>query len=384
LEAGVVLRNAWALNGPGGEIRLQVEWFLPALTRRAGPVLICGALLAGVSGCHRSPAPDVMATVNGKEILRGDLERKYQAYKSSQGATPQEPSAEQVDLAKLAVLRQMIEEEILEQRAAKLNVTASDEDVNAKLTEMKALNTEEEFEQKLKQSDETLDNLKTELRRGLTVTKLLNKEIDSKINITDAEITGYYSAHKADFNFIEPRYNLARIVVTNAPAPRAANLQNNKATGDADAKNKIQTLFQKLENGEDFSVLAANYSEDNFASNGGDMGFVTESQLHEGASPEVYDAITKLKPGQFTPVLPSSAAGPPSNHKPSGYAIYRLLSKEAAGQRTLSDPSTQQFIRQSLRDGHAELLKNAYFEVLRDDAKIHNYLADQILRDGAK
>jgi len=44
----------------------------------------------------------------------------------------------------------------------------------------------------------------------------------------------------------------------------------------------------------------------------------------------------------------------------------------------------QQEIRQSLRNGHAQLLTNAYREMLRDDAKVHNYLADQILRDGAK
>ncbi len=342
-----------------------------------------GALLGGVAGCHRSVNPDVVATVNGKDILRADLDRKYQAWKLSQGESPQEPSAEQADLARLAILRQMIDEEILQQRAAKLNVTASDEDVNAKLTEMKAPYTQEEFDKQLKQRSETLDNLRLELRQGLTENKLLNKEIDSKINITDGEITGYYEAHKADFNFIEPRYNLARIVVTNAPSQQASNLQNNKASGDADAKSKIQALHQKLENGEDFGVLAANFSEDkDTGANGGDMGFVTESQLKGNASADVYDAITRLRPGQFTEILPMNGGTVPVR-KPLGYAIYKLISKEAAGQRTLNDVRVQQAIRQSLRDGHAQLLKNAYFEVLRDDAKVHNYLADQILKAGA-
>ena len=342
-----------------------------------------GALLGAVAGCHRSVNPDVVATVNGKDILRAELDRKYQAWKVSQGESPQEPSAEQADLARLAILRQMIDEEILQQRAAKLNVTASDEDVNAKLTEMKAPYTQEEFDKQLKQRNETLDNLKAELRQGLTENKLLNKEIDSKINITDGEITGYYEAHKADFNFIEPRYNLARIVVTNAPS-QASNLQNNKASGDADAKSKIQALHQKLENGEDFGVLAANFSEDkDTGANGGDMGFVTESQLKGNASSDVYDAITRLKPGQFTDILPLNGGNLPAR-KPLGYAVYKLISKEAAGQRTLNDVRVQQAIRQSLRDGHAQLLKNAYFEVLRDDAKVHNYLADLILKEGAK
>ena len=337
-----------------------------------------------MAACHRSPAPDVVATVNNKEILRSELERQYQILKISQGNTPQDPSPEQANLARLAVLRQMIDEEILQQRAAKLGVVASDEDVNAKLTEMKLPYTQEEFDKQLKLHNETLDDYKKELRRSLTQTKLINKEIDSKINITDAEITSFYTEHKADWNYIEPRYNLARIQVTDAPSAQSANLQNNKASSQADAKSKIQALYQKLENGEDFGTLAVNFSEDNdFASNGGDMGFVTESQIRQGASPEIYDTITKLKPGQFTAILPING-GPTPKAKPIGYAIYKLISKEAAGQRNLNNVQVQQEIRSRLRNGDAQLLTSAYREMLRDDAKVHNYLADQILRDGVK
>jgi peptidyl-prolyl cis-trans isomerase SurA len=359
---------------------LQVESFLQDHARFTAFILLSGALLVSLDGCRPSPSPDVVATVNGKDILRSDLERHYQIVKMSQGQAPQDPSPEQANLARLAILRQMIDEEIMQQRAAKLNVVASDEDVNAKVTEMKLPYTQEEFDQKLKQSNETLDDLKREIRHQLTDTKLTNKEIDSKINITDAEIANFYAAHKAEFNFIEPKYDIARIAVTNAPSPQPTNLQNNKASGEADAKNKIQALRQKLASGEDFGALAANFSEDkDFASSGGDMGWVPESQLRD--EQEVYNAISKLAPGQFTDVLPIVN---PVTHKVVGYAIYKLISKEAAGQRTLNNVQVQQAIRQSLREGHAQLLRNAYIEVLRDDAKVHNYLADQILREGAK
>src|ERR1039458_5365711 len=136
--------------GPIGDAKLQVEPFFPTRVQIAVLILCGGALLAPVAGCRPSPAPDVMATVNGKEILRSELERKYQDYKLRQGETPQEPSAEQTEIVRLGVLRQMIDEEILQQRAAKLNVTASDEDVNAKLTEIKAPYTQEDFDKQLK------------------------------------------------------------------------------------------------------------------------------------------------------------------------------------------------------------------------------------------
>ena len=60
----------------------------------------------------------------------------------------------------------------------------------------------------------TLDDLKLQIRRKLTSDKLINKEIESKINITDADISNYYAQHKSEFNVIEPQYHLAWIVVT--------------------------------------------------------------------------------------------------------------------------------------------------------------------------
>jgi peptidyl-prolyl cis-trans isomerase SurA len=321
-----------------------------------------------------------MATVNGKEISRSDLEK---AYKASIGDNPQEPSPEQANIVRLNLLRQMIDSEILQQRAAKLNLAASDEDVNAKLTEFKARFTQEGFDQELKQNNMTLDDLRSQIRRSLTETKLINKEIESKINITDADIGSYYAAHKAEFNVIEPQYHLAWIVVTGLPAQQPGNLQNNKATNDADARKKIQTIHSRLDTGEDFSSLAMNFSEDpNTASSGGDMGFIPESQMQQ-RDPAAFAAISRLKLGQITDIQPLYGGSGPAR-RAVGYAIYKLIAREPAGQRELSNPSVQQNIRQNLRESHAQLLKNAYIEVLRDESKVRNYFAEQILKEGAK
>ncbi|MGA3371709.1 MAG: peptidylprolyl isomerase [Terracidiphilus sp.] len=343
-------------------------------------LVLCGATLLGaMSACRRPPSPDVMATVNGKEILKADVE-KY--YKANLADNPQKPSAEQADIVRLNILSQMIEDEILWQRAAKLNLAASDEDVNAKLTEMKAPYTQEEFDKQLQARNITLDDLKRDLRRSLTKTKLMNKEIESKISITDAEIARAYEEHKADFNLIEPQYHLAQIAVTSGPAQQTGNPQNNKVTSDADARKKIQELQNQLESGQDFSTLAINYSENpNTASNGGDMGFIAESQLR--SEPDVYAAIGKLKPGEITGILPVYGGNGPAR-RAVGYAIFKLIAREPAGQRALNDPRVQQLIRQGLHDSHAQLLKNAYFEVLHDEAKVHNYFADQIIKQAGQ
>jgi peptidyl-prolyl cis-trans isomerase SurA len=359
-----------------GEIRLQVETFFRAQARVA-IVLVGLGIMLGASGCQRAPGVDVVATVNGKDIMRADLEKEY---KLNLGNAPEQPSAVQADIIRLNTLRDMIDKEIVQQRAAKLNLTASDEDVNAKLTEIKGLMTEEEFNKQLSQRGMTLDDLKNQIRRGLTQTKVFNKEIVSKINITDAEIADYFNGHKADFNNIEPKFHLAQIVVTGAP-PQQGNLpQSRHAPNEAEARKEIESIRDRIQAGEDFSALASQFSENaSSASNGGDMGSFPESQLK--TEPEAYNAINALRAGQISQPLP---VYDPQHKAVVGYQVYKLLEREPAGQRDLKDPRVQQFIRQQLHDAKAQLLENAYSEMLHDQSKIHNYFAEEILKKGAQ
>jgi peptidyl-prolyl cis-trans isomerase SurA len=345
---------------------------------RISVLAMTGVLLLTATGCHQGHGADVLATVNGHAIMQPDVER---AYKAQIGDTQgQQPSHDQEQVLRLNVLRGLIDEEIVEQRAAKMNLTATNEEVDAKVAEMKAPYTEEQFQQKLQDSNHTLDNLKHEIRRSLTIEKLLNKEINSKITVTDADISAYYNSHKAEFNFIETQYHLAQIQVTDVPSPQPGNLQGSKATNDAEAKKKIQALKNRLDSGEDFGTIAMNFSErPETASNGGDMGFVAESQMH--ADPAIYSAVTGLKAGQTTEILLILDEG---TKKPMGYAIYKLISREPAGQRDLNDPRVQQTIRQQLRDGRSQLLKNAYLQVLRDQAKVENFFAEGVLKTDAR
>ncbi len=337
------------------------------------------ALCCVTAGCNRAPGPDVVAKVNGHTIQRSEMERYYQSSLGQQ--SQQRPvTVEQASIGKLDSLRQLIDEEILQERAAKLNLVATDEEVDAKLSEFKAPFTQEEFDQRLKARGMSLDDLRRQIRHSLTSEKLMNKEINSKVNITDADITSYYNQNKSEFNVVEPAFHLAQIIVTTSPSQQPGNLQNNKANNEDEARKKITQLHNRLESGEDFGTLAANLSEQpSTASNGGDMGFVTESQLHQ--DPATFAAVSKLKPGQITDVITIYAAD--STKRVAGFAIFKLIGTEAAGQRELNDPRVQQAIRQQLREGRAQLLKNAYYEVLRNQARVDNYFAEEVFRNGA-
>ena len=348
---------------------------------KSNPLFRCGlaAVLAAcffatLTSCGSKQAgDDVAATVDGQKIYRTDVEKYYQ---NQTAGSDQQPVGEQATSLRLSILRELIDNEILMRRAEKLGLLATDEEVERKLNEIKSPYTKEEFDARLKEKKITLDDFKRDLRRSLTVEKVLNKEVTSKINVSDQDITDYYNAHKAEFNLIEPQYHLAQIWVTTSPNPQVHNLKNDKAQNEAEARKKIQMIMNRLDSGEDFGTLAMNYSEDTETSgNGGDLGFTPESALHN-TDPVTREAVTKLKAGQYTAVIPVMN---PMSKQLAGLRIVKLLAKEPAGQRELADPRVQQAIRSQLRDRREQLLKAAYYEVLRDQAKVDNNLAQRVL-----
>src|SRR5207302_3428956 len=123
--------------------------------------------------------------------------------------------------------------------------------------------------------------------------------------------------------------HLAQIMVSPLPNPQVHN-QNNKAQNEGDARKKIQMIEKRLDSGEDFATLAMNFSEDPETSgNGGDLGTVPESSLRN-TDPATRDAVTKLKPGQYTPVV---TVVNPATKQPAAFRIVKLVAKEPAGQR---------------------------------------------------
>jgi peptidyl-prolyl cis-trans isomerase SurA len=308
---------------------------------RTSTILLASSFVL-LAGCHKGPQQGVVATVNGHPIFQTDVDKLYTQQLQQQ---PQVPTPDQEDSLKLNIIRSLITEAEVDQRATKQGLVATDAEVDAKVAEVKAPYTEEQFQAKLKAANLTFDQFKRDVRRSLTQEKLLNKEINSRITVTDADVRNY-----------------------------------NKANSDEEARKKIQVIKNRIDSGEDFGELAANFSEapDN-ASNGGDMGFHAESQLK--ANPVIFAAITKLIAGQTTDIIPQVD---PTTHKPAAYAIFKLIGKEAAGQREYDDPRVQQNIRQQLHDSRAQLLQAAYREMLSDQAKVQNFFAEQVFKRGAQ
>lgn len=315
-----------------------------------------GALFAG---CNREKADgNVLAKVNGYTISRGEFEKNYklQMAQQKQPLTPPEDQA-----LRLSVLRKLIDVQLQLQRAKKLGIGASEEDVRSKFEQAKAPYTKEEFEKQLSLMGFTEAEYKEELGRSLTIEKLLNQEVASKVTISDADIQGYYDQHKSDFNVPEAQYYISHIYTQ--------------------AMNSIQAAYKSLQSGEDFTAVARRYSEDpESRNNGGQLAPMPESQLGH-TDPATHQAILKLKPGEFTAPI---AVVDPRTHKTFGYRIVQLTKKEAAGQRELNDPSVQQWVRNTLRQQKEQVLRSAYDEFLHNGANIHDYYAEEVLQISKK
>ena len=340
--------------------------------RRLFASLGLAVALAAAASCrrHETPAADVWARVNGHEIRREEVEKYFRTLVMQQG---QEPSAEEAALLKLNIIDELVNNEILMERARTQGLEASDGEVEDKFTELKSPYTEEEFQKQLRERGLTVDDQKRALREQVTIQKLINREVVSKITITDQDISDYYAANLGQFNVAEPQYHVAQILVTPVKDRQLRNRKNDDATTDAQAQKKADALLKEIEAGADFAQVAMDYSEDPAnAATGGDLGWMPESSLRnpQQETSELSRTVLSLKPGGVSRVI---------HTRDGNYRILKLIAREGAGQRSLSDPQVKEAIRSTLRNRREQLLRAAYIAVAREEARVENFYGRQVL-----
>ena len=206
------------------------------------------------------------------------------------------------------------------------------------------------------------------LRHELVTQKVIEREVGSKINVTDQDVSDFFNANRAQFNIAEEGYHLAQIVITPVREAQAANRTGDDAATPQQATAKVGMLMERLKGGASFQDLAMDYSEDpESAPRGGDLGLVPMSRLKQ-APPTLRDAVLKTAPGSVSVVSGGGA-----------HTILLVLSHETQGQRDLSTPGVKENITQALHDRREQLLRAAYLTSVRSDANVTNYAARRIV-----
>ncbi len=319
-------------------------------------------------GCAIPSEREIWAEVNGTPIYREDTEKFYRILllRNLEARTLGEATG-----FKLSILNEMISNEILVQQAHRSGIQVSEADVDARLAELRRPQEPEEFAAKLAEQGLTADEVRTAVRRKLYIQALLERDITSQITVTDEEAAEYYKRNAEQFNVPETEYHLSQILVTPRSDPQIHNLKNDDAKSASAASQKIRALQALIEGGEEFAIVAENYSEDpNTSAAGGILGYVRPSALD--ISPELRQlksVIESLKVGEISPIVRTSR----------GYYLMKLLEKQEPGQHDLSDPNTRANIQRLLENEKEQLLKTAYLEQLRNRARVENHLAQKVI-----
>ncbi|MEZ5344025.1 MAG: SurA N-terminal domain-containing protein [Pyrinomonadaceae bacterium] len=338
------------------------------------------AVLAAFSfiftACPEGPKPnvpggetdpnEVAATVNGNAIKMEEVERAIR-----QQAQGQESKLSQLELtqARLQVLEQLIQQEVMFQKAEAEGTIPTPEEVTAAFNKMKTDSgaSKEEFDKRMKDAGETEETLRDKVRKQLAIEKLVDK-ISGKVEPPkDSEIEAFYNGNKEAF--VKRRgVKLAAIVVD----PRKTS-EDDTTVDEASTNLKLKEIVDQLNQGADFATVAREKSEDPSKVRGGDFGYFGEEELKQ--------RYPQLAAGFMDPNFQIGRIAGPMNIEGRAF-IFKLQERNEKDENlTLESPGVRQQITDNLVNTRKQILSASYAAIAMNEAKIDNLLAKKVVEN---
>ena len=258
-------------------------------------LLLCAFGFSIIPGVEGSEIIDrIVAIVNDDIITLFELNRSFQPYAERIGGLGYASGKESKMLftAREEILNKLIDEKIKDQEIKRFNIKVDEKEIDQTIERIKEVNyyTDEELRAALAGEGLAMEEYRERLKEQMLRSKLVNREIKSKIVITKEDLKSYYDSHSAKYGG-EKKYHLQNIIIQVSPLADQAEKQQ--------IKKKMEVVLEKLKDGEPFENMVVSYSESPLASKGGDLGFFSLDQL----SPNLREAIKGLEAGELTPVL---------------------------------------------------------------------------------
>lgn len=239
--------------------------------------------------------PKVVIKVNGEEINELDILGMVNTMIPG-AATHGSVTEQKQDEIKRSAYDRLITKKLLAQEANKEGIVVARKDIEKEVKELRKRYRKNKttLEDVLKKSKFTMNELKKEIEKDLAVNSIRAKKVEEfKAKAaeiwTDASLEGYYNGNLEKFQIPEA-IRLRNILIKADPGGG----QN----AWEDAKKRAEDIMNELREGKDFAELATKYSEDIYASQGGDMGLGHQGTIIS----EVESIANTLNPGE--------AAGP--------------------------------------------------------------------------
>jgi len=312
----------------------------------------------------------VAATVNGKTIMLSEVEQNV-----SRQAGGKQAQLSQLELAqaRLQVLGSLIQREVLFQRAEREKTLPTEDQITAIINQQKQQSgmTDDDFKKNLAAEGMTEETLREDARKTIAIQNLQDK-YSSKVTVNDKEVEDFYNGNRE--RFVSSRGVALAMIMADPADNSAQGITQNDAKSDAEAKLKIDGVFQQLKSGADFATVARAKSEDaNTLARGGDVGFATEDDLKQnGFPPELVSRLFgSMQTGDTTE---------PIRFSTGKWYVFKIAEKRLQTENlTLESPGVRQQITQALINQRKEILKAALLEVAINEAKISNKLASTML-----
>lgn len=248
----------------------------------------------------------IVAIVNDQIVTASDAENFKKSLSS--GGMQDDALIQLVDPRKLmsdrdALLNYLIDDKILDSEVKKKNLEVTVERVEQEVRDiMKKRNvTRAQLAQVLSERGLSMAKYQDYIKQSLERHALIEKEVSSKIRISDEDIASYFTAKKSGSKNQVYEYTIAHVLIVPKKGKEEA------------ARKKAQAAYEKLKSGQSFETIAEQYSEDPNFSKGGLLGTFTSGEM----KPDIENAVKRLQTGEFSPVV----------HSKTGYNIFKVVKR---------------------------------------------------------
>ncbi|WP_374264219.1 peptidylprolyl isomerase [Zoogloea sp.] len=276
--------------------------------KRIASLIVASLLTLSVHAAGPVEVDRIVAVVNSEAITRADLRQRVEqvTHQLSRQGTPLPPA----DVLERQVLERLIVERLQIQLANETSIRVDDVTLERAIGRIADNNklSMTDFRKALERDGITWPRFREEIRNEILVARVREREVESRIIVSDAEVNNFLSHPENAVG--QEEYNLAHILLRTPEGASPDQLARVRA--------KAEDVAARVARGEPFDKLAAGYSDAPDALSGGNLGWRSAERL-----PGLFaEAVANLKPGQVTPILRSAA----------GFHIVKLLDRKGGSQ----------------------------------------------------
>lgn len=264
----------------------------------------------------------VIAVINDEAITQSELDLFLRPlYEDLKKEYHGEELMRQLNDVRLKLLNQMIEDHLVFQEAKTLGITVDENEIDEMVGEFKSrFPSEAEFEKAIAGQGYSVTEMRDMYRRQISIRKLHDMEVRSKVVVSPREVEEYYKDHSSELAQ-EEKIKVSSITI------RKSEEASDKGITDEAAKQKIESVEKRIRTGEAFDALARQFSEDDHAKQGGLVGWVKRGEMLQS----IDESLFELKAGSISPVLETS----------SGYHLFKIEDKRTSEIPTLDSVRTK-------------------------------------------